>query len=374
MSKFKKIISTLSIILTTLLVIMIYSHSIWAVSQTVGHIEEATIEVYDQKDNYIFSTAMGIVKGDKYISQDNIEYIIVKVNEKKAVAKKIGKIDLLEGIKKQTNLSIPLTKPLSIADDKKKLISIYHTHNGESYAPGPESVPKKGEIHDIGKNLAAHLEKKGVEVVQSNNLHLPHDGAAYERSRSTALQLAKEQPDAIFDIHRDGIPSKEEYLEEVNGKTISQVRLVVGRQNPNRKSNDQFAKSLKAVSDKHYPGFIRDIFYGGGSYNQQVSTHALLLEMGTHVIDEKQVSASADILGDVIYQLLYGTDQAVSEKSAQKENTTSFRTALWIIVITAIGLISYLYVSEGSFSQVTNRVKNYFGHEIIDNPDDEGDR
>ena len=374
MSKLKNIISTLCLVLIILFVMMIYSHSIWASGQTVGHIEESTIEVYDQDNNYIFSTAMGMVKGDKYISQDNIEYIIEEVNGDRAVAKKLGKINLLEGIEEQISLSIPLTKPFSIAADKKKLIAIYHTHNGESYAPGPESVPKKGEIHGIGKKLASKLEKEGIKVVQSNNLHLPHDGAAYERSRSTALQLAKDQPDAIFDIHRDGIPRKEEYLEKINGKTVSQVRLVVGRQNPNRKSNDQFAKSLKSVSDKHYPGFIRDIFYGGGSYNQQVSTHALLLEMGTHVIDEKQVSASADILGDVIYQLMYGQDQAVSEKSAQKENSSSFRTALWIIGITAIGLITYLYISEGSFGQVKGRIKNYFGREIVDNPDDKGDR
>jgi stage II sporulation protein P len=307
---------------------------------------------------------MGVTVGDRYISQENNEYIVREVEQGKAIAENLGKVDLLEGVSEKISIT-PLAE-----SQENKLIALYHTHNGESYNPGPDSVPERGEIHDVGDKLASILEKKGVKVLHSDNLHLPHDGATYERSRGTALNLTKNQPDAIFDIHRDAIPKKSEYLTKIDGKTISQIRLVVGRQNPNKKANDQFARSLKAVTDKYYPGLIRDIFYGGGSYNQQISTHALLLEFGTHVIPENQVIASTNLMGDAIYNLLYGQDKNTSKATEKEQNNSSIKTFLWIFTISAIGLFSYLYLSEGSISQVKDRIKNYFSREITDNTEE----
>ena len=88
-------------------------------------------------------------------------------------------------------------------------------------------------------------------------------GQPSERSRATVAELVQKAPDVIFDIHRDAIPRKEEYQKEVDGKKrSSQIRLVVGRQNPNHKVNDQFARRLKAIADELYPGLIKGIFYG----------------------------------------------------------------------------------------------------------------
>ncbi len=237
-----------------------------------GYLEDNVFSVYDQEDNYIFSTAMGVSEGDRYISENNIEYVIELVKEEKAVARKLNKIDLLEGIEMKANVVPPL------AVGNNKLVAIYHTHNDESYLPGPYSIEGEGEgeIHEVALALEKALNNKGIKTIYSESMHLPHDGAAYERSRATAIDLVKKKPDAIFDLHRDAVPRKEEYLKTIKGKTISQIRIVLGRQNPNRKVNDQFARYLKAIADRQYPGLIKDIFYGHGSYNEQVSPHLLL--------------------------------------------------------------------------------------------------
>lgn len=338
------------------LVFAIYTFQIKADS-IIGHREEEIISVYDNKGNYIFGTAMGVSIGDRYISEDNKEYLVVEVTRQRAVAEEKGKVDLLT----DTGIEIKALTPIATHGSGK--IGIYHTHNGESYLPGPDNVEGIGEIHEVGDVLKKALEKKGVNVIKLDNIHLPHDGAAYERSRNTVTDLLKERPDAIFDVHRDAIPRKEEYLKEVNGQLISQVRLVVGRQNPNQSVNDQFAKSLKAVADEHYPGLIKGIFYGRGNYNQQFAPRSLLLEFGTHVTTKEQAIASAQMLADSISHLISGNreEQNVRNKT---ENRSAFSTVGRIVFYTLVGILVFLFINEGSIEGVISRIKSFFKKEL----------
>ncbi|MFW6389951.1 MAG: stage II sporulation protein P [Halanaerobiales bacterium] len=343
-----------------ILVLLLIVNNIVFADDFIGHIEENAVSVYDNQGNYIFGTAMFVTRGDRYIDEDNTEYTIEAVNGNRAIARKTDQIDLLDGLSMEERLLTPL------AAKGSKLVGIYHTHNGESYIPGAESAEGKGEIHQVGEIFKNSLEKKGIRVIQSNNLHLPHDGAAYERSRATATDLARQRPDAIFDVHRDGIPDKNEYLKEIDGKLMSQVRLVVGRQNPNGKVNDKFARGLKAIADKQHPGLIRGIFYGSGNYNQQISPHSLLLEFGTHVTTKEQAAASAELLSDTINSLLYGGEGTTVRKS---ESPSAISTIFWIVGILISGILIYLLINEGSINGVIKRIKQFFGREIVDRGD-----
>ncbi|MBQ3014849.1 MAG: stage II sporulation protein P, partial [Clostridia bacterium] len=75
--------------------------------------------------------------------------------------------------------------------------------------------------------------------------------------------LLKGQPNGIFDIHRDGIPDPDEYRTTVGNQEMSMVRLLVGKSNQNKDANMAFAKQIKAIGDKVYPGLIKDIYIGG---------------------------------------------------------------------------------------------------------------
>src|SRR5690606_32180147 len=157
-----------------------------------------------------------------------------------------------------------------------------------------------GDIHEVGKRLAESFEKMGYEVVWRDDSHLPHDGQAYLRSRRTASEISRRGPVTMLDVHRDAIPRPEEYLADVNGELISQVRLVVGRQNPNRDANLEYAKRIKAIADEKYPGLIKGIFHAKGNYNQDLGPRMILLEFGTHVTTLEQALRSTEMMAEVI--------------------------------------------------------------------------
>ncbi|TDX52902.1 stage II sporulation protein P [Orenia marismortui] len=328
----------------------------------------------DKKDNYfsvvaestgevIFETAMAVNLGDYYINEQNKKYKVVKVDGKKGVAKFEETVKLLEG---EDNL-FALSQGL-LADKGKKLIGIYNTHSDESYKPtsGTYSEPGNGDIYNVADMFAKKLEEKGVKVIHNKSKHDPHDGGAYERSRRTATRLVRKRPDAIFDIHRDGVPNPDEYVATINGKKYGKIRLVIGRQNPQMKVNDKFAKELKAVTDKYYPGLVKGIFYAKGKYNQDLSPRSLILEMGTHVLPQEAANVSVGSLADSVIKLLYGGTKegalgiggTTTEKTKKNESSGAFSAIIIILAIVVIGGGLLLTANEGGFGGALNRIKS----------------
>ena len=301
--------------------------------------------VVNQNDKTIFQTAMEVTKGDYYINEANKKYKVIKIEGKKGIAEYLGRVDLLKDDK-------VLTSPQGLlAQRGKKLVGVYNTHSDESYKPtsGDHSEPGRGDVYSIAANFAAALEKKGVKVVHDKAKHDPHDGGAYERSRRTAVKLIKKRPDALFDIHRDGVANPQEYVTEVKGQRIAKIRLVVGRQNPQIKVNSKFAQQVKAVTDKKYPGLIKGIFYAKGKYNQDLSPRSLLIEAGTHVISQDMASASVNLLADSINDLLYGKNSA---EARADENSSSISTIfLILLIVSIIGGLLYLANKRGVIDQ-----------------------
>lgn len=63
---------------------------------------------------------------------------------------------------------------------------------------------------------------------------------------------------------------------------MTQIQIVVGLSNPGTATNQQFAYDLKGYADRLYPGLIHGVLIIWGSYNQDLSPLALLLEVGAH--------------------------------------------------------------------------------------------
>ena len=183
-----------------------------------------------------------------------------------------------------------------------------------------------GGIYDVAKQFKAELEALGITVALDTSSHLPHDGGAYRRSRQTAVRLAEKAPDALIDIHRDGIPDPDEYTHTVAGDPVAKVRLLVGRANQNSAANRSFAKQIKAVADKMYPGLIKDIFIGKGNYNQEIMPHAILLEFGTHTISKERALASTELMANVLNKTLYGDVSPSASGGADTGGSAAART------------------------------------------------
>ncbi|MGE5654427.1 MAG: stage II sporulation protein P, partial [Bacillota bacterium] len=240
----------------------------------------------------------------------------------------------------------------------------------ESYIKGDGADSKKGNggILDVAAAFADALRQKGFNVVHSTAKHDPHDEGAYNRSRRTATSLLKQQPLAIFDVHRDAAVPPEQYVSKVDNQQVTKVRLVVGRQNPKRSVNDAFAKQLKAVGDKVQPGLIKGIFYARGNYNQDLSNKAMLLELGTEKNAKDDAEKGIAAFSNVVAATFSGTTTPAAPGGSTgtpsgggtTRNTSSpgaGRALATIVGLVVLGGIGFLAISTGGFKEMGGKLK-----------------
>ena len=338
----------------------------WATAEE----EDRVWEIVTEDGTALTQLAHEPQEGDEYLSGDNTLYGVVRVEGNRAVVQSQGTMALPE----VDWLDADTALPVSALGGKR--IAMYCTHSDESYEPsdGTYSSNDRGSIYEIAEALAAALEEDGVTATVADTLHHPHDSGAYRRSRQTAMELLRETvPDALLDIHRDGIPDPAQYLTTIGGRECSMIRLLVGRGNQNMEVNKEFALTIKAVADKLYPGLIKDIYMGKGVFNQDLLPRSVLLECGTYTLEKATVLRSMPMMADVLYRTLYGgvTGSAgtVSDSRASSQNRASndgitpgatdapvpangnngsLTGILWVAGLFVVGLIVYGVLAAGS--------------------------
>jgi len=310
--------------------------------------EGGTYSILDTHGSVVTTIGRQVVRGDQYLTEDNVLYRVFRVKGQQAWAISRGKINVEEEIRRvrgsslapgpgaaQTSPSRPqpsrpqpsrpqpsqvqpsqvhpsqvtgpdfyaLPFPFSLTPvPKPPVVGIYFTHNDESYITN-EGVSNlrsgPGGIHKVGAQFASALAAKGFTVIKADDLHYPHDPGAYRRSRRTLSYLLGSGPSAVFDVHRDATPQPY-YAEKVSGQWVTQIRLVVGQQNPNMMVNRGFAVALKNLSDQQHPGLVKGIFFGRGGYNQDMYPTALLLEVGAHTNAEESARRGVSLFADAV--------------------------------------------------------------------------
>lgn len=275
----------------------------------VGDNTPATyVTVRDSEGKIILETGIPVHEKDEYISDTNIHYVIISVSGNQAVARvkenqsSFNKEqDSASGLLANSSATVPVQGFLGGGG---RHMVIYHTHSDECYlsTSGTSTRPENGDIIRVGEAFRDALEMGGISANHSYNKHGPHDINAYHRSRRTVVQLLKERPDAVFDVHRDSAP-RESYLTIVNGVEIGRVMVVIGRSNPNMQTNLAYAKKIKAKADELHPGLMRGIFMGQGDYNQDLYPTALLFEVGTENSTLDEAAKSIRCLADAIIRV-----------------------------------------------------------------------
>lgn len=316
----------------------------------------------DEQGRILDKMARTVYKDDEFIAEDNYRYRVTRIEGDKAICTLVGREDLsLTRESSSAELSSASSPTPSVpvqAGGAKNLIAVYHTHSDESYVPtdGSESIPGQGGIFKVGEVFASKLRSLGVNVDHDLSAHEPHDNNSYKRSRRTAAQLMQKGPAAIFDIHRDGVPDPSFYQQVVADQSITKVRLVVGRENQNMNANLDFAKRIKAAADAKYPGLIRGIFIGAGSYNQDLSPRALLLEIGTHTNTREEAQRGAGLIAEVIPTVLGITPQP---GPAAPSTAGDWKGVLFVVLALAIGGGAFLVLSSGGWDKAWARLKQY---------------
>lgn len=327
--------------------------------------EEAQVwDLQTPDGNFISQIAIEPSIGDEYIAADNQKYIVVDIQNQIALVEPRGTIVL------------PSVDWLNVSEDTTAVLAanhrlaIYCTHSDESYEPsdGYYSTRGRGSIYQVAHELASSFNSRGIETTVADQLHHPHDAGAYRRSRQTAVQLLKNVlPDCLIDLHRDGIKDPSAYAATVHGKDVSKIRLLVGRGNQNASLNKEFALLIKAVADQLYPGLIKDIYLGKGTFNQDLLPRSILLECGTYTLSKERVLASMPMIAEVFDLALYGDkrssfDQAIVPDPNDHATISSSAGASGITdgfgflgLILGIGVVGLAILSAGSLKAGTRK-------------------
>lgn len=206
----------------------------------------------------------------------------------------------------------------------KPLIFIYHTHSSEAYHGRMAAHDKSLDYSErdqvgvltIGDTLAWVLQDRyHIPVLHSRRFHDLEDlRGAYGRSKVTLLETLKTYPSIIItvDVHRDGIPTKQNppeslLVEKINGVDVARVQILVGKGDPVRRYNQNWRQNLNLAQLLHgklesmYPGLSRGVVVRDDwPYNMDLFRGALLVEIGDHYNTVDEARRAAVLLADAM--------------------------------------------------------------------------
>ncbi|MBO5666295.1 MAG: stage II sporulation protein P [Firmicutes bacterium] len=210
----------------------------------------------------------------------------------------------IEVVEKETPV-----QQVTVSDSvKSPQVLIYHTHTTETYQPVTEgnfhSVNKPGTVREVGDALAERLEQLGYQVIHDETIHdNPSYSQSYSRSLETAKSYLNQYPDIalVVDLHRDaaGYPGSVGKVHSVGGKNAAAYGYVIGQGNPNLSALVQTVDDLNRIAEGIYPGFTGKIIDKEYKFNQYISDHHVLVEVGNNENTIEQAKMTGYYLGDI---------------------------------------------------------------------------
>lgn len=209
---------------------------------------------------------------------------------------------------------------------EKPTVLILHTHTTESYTKSREPYEESSDYRtldenynmlSIGAEVARQLEAGGIRVIQDRQLHdYPSYNGSYTHARKAIQALLSENPSIrlILDLHRDAADTPKGQLRtvaEVDGARSAQLMLVVGsnasgRKHPDWERNLALALQLQTQLELLVPGITRPTVLRGQRFNQDLSTGALLVEVGAAGNTHAEALRASDVLAEAILSLADG--------------------------------------------------------------------
>ena len=206
-------------------------------------------------------------------------------------------------------------------------VLILHTHATESYTntehyteiSGYRTLDPQYNMVSVGEHLARQLEKAGICVLHDQKLHdQPSYNGAYDQSRETVQAYLKQYPTIrlVLDLHRDSAEDSSgqqvRYTLQTDKGTAAQLMLVMGTDSagvryPNWQENLGLAVKLQAQLEKDNPGLCRPLSLRSSRFNQDLTSGAVLVEMGSAGNTRQEALLSAELLASAITALAHGT-------------------------------------------------------------------
>lgn len=206
-------------------------------------------------------------------------------------------------------------------------VLIVHSHGSESYkntenykeSSAYRTLNTDYNMISVGKRLAEKLREKGIRVVHDTTMHdQPSYNKAYTQSRKAVKAYLEKYPtiSLVLDLHRDAITKSDGtqagYTVKLDGEKTARVMLVVGtdasgKNHPNWQANMAMAVKLHAQLEKTASGICRPISFRRQRFNQDLSSGAVIVEVGAAGNTRQEALRAADVLAESIAALAHGT-------------------------------------------------------------------
>lgn len=227
-------------------------------------------------------------------------------------------VDLAAAAEAAVNITLPSEGPQ---------ILIVHTHATEAYTPDGTDVytasdqsrtlEEEDNMLRVGDEMERVFTEMGLSVVHDRTLHdYPQYNGAYTRSKTTVEQYLEQYPSIkiVLDVHRDALVGEDgtvyKAVTRIDGVDTAQVMLVIGHgqdgSNPLWMENLTLACKLQSSMNTLYPTLARPMAFRASSYNQELSTGSLLVEVGTHGNTLQEALAGARLFARSAGQVLLG--------------------------------------------------------------------
>jgi len=203
-------------------------------------------------------------------------------------------------------------------DIKNPIVYIYNSHQLENY--NSENL----SIYGITPNvlmasylLKEKLNSKGIpsivedvnitEFLELNNWNY---ASSYKASRIFMLdkQNTYDSLKYYIDIHRDSV-GRDLTTTKIGNKKYAKILFVIGLEHANYQKNLDLANNINELVNEYYPGLSRGIYKKegpnvNGIYNQDISSNAMLIEVGGVDNNIEEVMNTINALSDILVKYI----------------------------------------------------------------------
>lgn len=213
-----------------------------------------------------------------------------------------------------------ICEPLHFDLSDEPLILILHTHATEAYSgtDGHRTTDTAENVVRIGQEIAQRLQKNGIGVIHDTTL-IDRSGYydSYVRAAEIIEAYLQEYPSIqmVIDVHRDSVTDASgtqiPLTAQIDGEPAAQLMLVMGTDaaglyHPHWRKNLSFALKLQSLCEQSADGIFRDLNLRSERYNQHLTPHSILIEVGAAGNSMQEALRSAQFFGDMLTKLLLG--------------------------------------------------------------------
>ncbi len=197
--------------------------------------------------------------------------------------------------------------------NKDPLIYIYNTHQSEEYLAGNlANYNISPSVYMASNILKKELEKYNIySIVEDDNIKdlLNKNGwgynNSYKASRIWLNNIREEYPSIKYfiDLHRDSVSQRV----TIGDKGYAKIMFVLGMNYDTYEENEKIMLDLNEFLNDNYYGISRDILYAKkNTFNQDISSGVILIEVGGNESSLEEVYNSVVVLAEAISNTLGG--------------------------------------------------------------------